>query len=191
MNPQLSNTAFHPTIRNLVVQAELGAKLDLLKIARNTWNVEYKYKPGSGIRENALIWKTRNPKTTAKVYGSGKIIVFNAKTMIEAEKAIKKFANILRKQKMKVQVKNLRLRYANVSINISKRIRLAALAITFHRFCWFEPELFPGLLFKLPEPECKIWIFTNGRMRIQGLKDIRESKTAFKKILDIVSPFIH
>lgn len=71
--------------------AHLGAQLDLHFIAANGRNVEYKPK-----RFAAAIMRIRDPKTTALIFRSGKMVCTGAKSETDSENAAKKYAKTLK-----------------------------------------------------------------------------------------------
>jgi len=79
-----------PTLQNIVSTVNLKCKLDLKKIALNARNTEYNPK-----RFAAAIMKIRNPKTTALVFSSGKMVCTGAKSEDESKTAAKKYAKTI------------------------------------------------------------------------------------------------
>jgi transcription initiation factor TFIID TATA-box-binding protein len=71
--------ADRPTLQNIVSTAKLGTTLDLNKVGLNGKNVEYKPK-----RFAAAIMRIREPKTTALIFKSGKMVCTGAKSEIES-----------------------------------------------------------------------------------------------------------
>ena len=72
--------------------AKLGAELDLKAVAMHGRNVEYKPK-----RFAAAIMRIREPKTTALIFKSGKMVCTGAKSEEESRKAAKDYAKQLRR----------------------------------------------------------------------------------------------
>lgn len=76
--PLTVNEEDTPKLQNIVSTANLtlnGQKLDLRQIALRCNNVEYKPK-----RFAAAIMRIRDPKTTALIFASGKMVCTGAKT---------------------------------------------------------------------------------------------------------------
>jgi transcription initiation factor TFIID TATA-box-binding protein len=106
--PQFNNTlAFlekkenEPKIQNIVSTAYLGSdKLDLREIARHCRNAEYNPK-----RFAAVIMRIREPKTTALIFNSGKMVCTGAKSETESLKAAKSYAkNITKSLRLKLSI---------------------------------------------------------------------------------------
>jgi len=81
-----------PTLQNIVSTAKLGANLDLYKIALEGRNVEYKPKHFA-----AAIMRIRDPKTTALIFRSGKMVCTGAKSELDSHTAAKNYAKQLKK----------------------------------------------------------------------------------------------
>jgi len=73
-----------PTLQNIVSTVDLKCKLDLKTIALNARNTEYNPK-----RFAAAIMKIRNPKTTALIFSSGKMVCTGAKSEEDSKKGSK------------------------------------------------------------------------------------------------------
>lgn len=74
-----------PTLQNIVATVNLSARLDLKTIALHARNAEYNPK-----RFAAVIMRIREPKTTALVFASGKMVVTGAKSEDDSKLASRK-----------------------------------------------------------------------------------------------------
>merc|ERR1712080_773999 len=81
-----------PVIQNVVATVNLSCKLDLKFIALKARNAEYNPK-----RFAAVIMRIRNPKTTALVFASGKIVITGAKSEQASKEAAHKYKRIISK----------------------------------------------------------------------------------------------
>lgn len=79
-----------PTLQNIVATVNLSARLDLKTIALHARNAEYNPK-----RFAAVIMRIREPKTTALVFASGKMVVTGAKSEDDSRLASRKYARIV------------------------------------------------------------------------------------------------
>lgn len=55
--------------------------------------------------------------------------------------------------------------------------------------CHYEPELFPGLIYKMENPKIVLLIFTSGKIVLAGGKTRRDIYTAFQKIYPVLFSF--
>jgi transcription initiation factor TFIID TATA-box-binding protein len=79
-------------LRNIVSTVNLGCKLDLKKIALQARNAEYNPK-----RFAAVIMRIREPRTTALIFSSGKMVCTGAKSEDDSRLAARKYARIVQK----------------------------------------------------------------------------------------------
>lgn len=81
-----------PTLQNIVATVNLDCRLDLKTIALHARNAEYNPK-----RFAAVIMRIRDPKTTALIFASGKMVVTGAKSEDDSKLASRKYARIIQK----------------------------------------------------------------------------------------------
>lgn len=93
-----------PQLQNIVSTANLGCALDLRQIAMNARNAEYNPK-----RFAAVIMRIRNPKTTALIFTSGKMVCTGAKSETESKTAARKYAKAIRKIGFEVNFKDFKI----------------------------------------------------------------------------------
>jgi hypothetical protein len=61
-------------------------------------------------------------------------------------------------------------------------IRLEGLAIQYQQMCTYEPEIFPGLIFRMVDPKVVLLIFVSGKVVITGAKKREDLTDAVDKI---------
>ncbi|EME26936.1 TATA-box-binding protein [Galdieria sulphuraria] len=173
-------------IVNLVCTVNLGVRnLDLKTIAIKARNAEYNPK-----RFQAVIMRVREPKTTALIFSSGKIVVTGAKSEEESKRAAKKFVVIVRKCGYE-EAKFSEFKVQNVvgTSAVDFPIRLEALAQAHTQFCTYEPELFPGLVYRMMEPKIVLLIFVSGKLVLTGGKTRKQIDEALEKIKNVLVTF--
>ena len=85
------NQDIQPKLQNIVSTANLGCQLKLRQIALQARNAEYNPK-----RFAAVIMRIKEPKTTALIFSSGKMVCTGAKSEEDSKKASRKYAKIIR-----------------------------------------------------------------------------------------------
>eukprot|EP00834_Sanchytrium_tribonematis_P001632 NODE_41_length_34096_cov_2.002235.p28 type:complete len:132 gc:universal NODE_41_length_34096_cov_2.002235:24921-25316(+) len=90
--PGANTNGIVPTLQNIVATVNLDCKLDLKTIALHARNAEYNPK-----RFAAVIMRIREPKTTALIFSSGKMVVTGAKSEEQSRLAARKYARIVQK----------------------------------------------------------------------------------------------
>ena len=125
---------------------ELKTPLDLRK-PTHARNAEYNPRKFS-----AVVMRLREPRCTALVFQSGKLVCTGAKSEAAAKRGARIYAAIIAKIGFPVQFTGFRLQNVVATVNVGFPIRLEALAFAHNTYASYEPELFPGLIYRLLEP---------------------------------------
>ncbi|PWA87221.1 hypothetical protein CTI12_AA134240 [Artemisia annua] len=173
-----------PTIQNIVSTVNLECKLDLQAIALQARNAEYNPK-----RFAAVIMRIRDPKTTALIFSSGKMVITGAKSEQSSKLAARKYARIIQKLGFPAKFKDFKIQNIVASCDINFPIKLEKLAPAHHAFSSYEPELFPGLIYRMKQPKIVLLIFVSGKIVLTGAKVRDETYTAFENIYPVLTEF--
>ena len=169
-------------IQNVVASASLDQKIDLLAIMKNFRNVEYRPKQFPG-----LVYRLKRPKTATLIFSSGKMVCTGAKSEKMARSAVRKVVRELKKggiiimNKPKTVIQNM-----VASANLGKRIDLEIAADLLDNVM-YEPEQFPGLIYRMSDPKTVLLLFASGKLVCTGGKSeemVHESVNKTYKILD-------
>jgi len=173
-----------PALQNIVSTVNLGCKLDLKKIALHARNAEYNPK-----RFAAVIMRIREPRTTALIFSSGKMVCTGAKSEDLSRLAARKYARVI--QKLGFQAKFIDFKIQNMvgSCDVKFPIRLEALVLAHQQFSSYEPELFPGLIYRMVKPRIVLLIFVSGKVVLTGAKVRAEITEGFENIYPILKSF--
>lgn len=177
--PELQLLEREPSIKieNIVATVTLDQTLDLYAIERSIPTVEYNPDQFPG-----LIFRLDSPKVTALIFKSGKMVVTGAKSTLELIRAVKKIIRTLRKKgivitgKPKIQIQNI---VASANLYVEVNLEKAAFLLEDNMY---EPEQFPGLIYRMNSPQVVLLIFSSGKMVITGAKSEDEVKDAVYKI---------
>jgi transcription initiation factor TFIID TATA-box-binding protein len=173
-----------PTLQNIVATVNLDCRLDLKTIALHARNAEYNPK-----RFAAVIMRIRDPKTTALIFASGKMVVTGAKSEDDSKLASRKYARIIQKLGFAAKFTDFKIQNIVGSCDIKFPIRLEGLASKHHPFSSYEPELFPGLIYRMIKPKIVLLIFVSGKIVLTGAKVREEIYQAFETIYPTLSDF--
>mmetsp|Transcript_36670 Transcript_36670/g.47374 ORF Transcript_36670/g.47374 Transcript_36670/m.47374 type:complete len:238 (+) Transcript_36670:15-728(+) len=170
-------------IQNVVGSCRIipeGNKLTLKTLATAARNTEYSPK-----RFAAVIMRLRDPKSTALIFESGKMVVLGAKEENQGKIAARKFARIVKLCdvcKCNVKVEGWKVSNMVAVANCNFPIRLEGLALAHLKFVSYEPELFPGLIYRLANPKITLLVFVSGKVVITGAKSQKDLKEGFEKL---------
>jgi len=169
------------TIQNIVASVTLDHKIDLISILKSFRNVEYKPKRFPG-----LVFRLKRPKTTTLIFGSGKMICTGAKSEKRARSAIKKIVGLLKEggiillSKPKIEIVNV-----VATIDLGERIDLE-IADSILENVMYEPEQFPGLIYRMQEPKAVFLIFTSGKLVCTGARSEGQVYEAVEKLYEML-----
>ncbi len=166
-----------PKLENIVSTVNFDCELDLRKIALHAKNAEYNPK-----RFAAVIMRIRDPKTTALIFRSGKMVCTGAKSESDSETAARKYAKTIKKLGFDVKFKEFTIQNIVGSCSVNFAINLEILQNQHQRFCTYDPEIFPGLIYRMEQPRIVLLIFCSGKVVLTGAKKREQLSQAFSKI---------
>lgn len=165
--------------------ANLGVRLDLKKIALKCRNTEYNPR-----RFGAVIMRLRDPRATALIFASGKICITGVKSTHNATLACKKFAYIIERVGFKPkEFMDFKVQNIVGTADVGFPIRLEGLVYAHSAFASYEPELFPGLIYRLVNPRVVFLIFVSGKVVITGAKKETDLSSALTKLYPVLLEF--
>lgn len=133
-----------------------------------------------------LIYRVKDPKTTFLLFRSGKVVCTGAKQLGHVKIAIEKVIRLIEKTGITV-IKEPEIVVQNIvaSADLGQPLNLNAIAITFGlEKVEYEPEQFPGLVYRLGEPKVVLLIFGSGKIVCTGGKKPQDIEAAVKKITE-------
>jgi len=153
------------SIVNVVATTSLDQKIDLLAIRKVFRNVEYRPKRFPG-----LVFRLKRPKTATLIFSTGKMVCTGAKSEKLARSAVRKVVRELKKQDI-IILKNPEIVVQNIvaSANLHGKIDLETAADVLDNVM-YEPEQFPGLIYRMRDPKTVLLLFTSGKLVCTGAK---------------------
>ncbi|EEB15045.1 trf2 protein, putative [Pediculus humanus corporis] len=172
------------TLQNVVATVNLMNELDLRKINFCTRNTEY-----NPSRFKGLVMRIREPKTTALIFRSGKIVVTGAKSEDAALLAARKYARIIQKLGFSIKFCSFKIQNIVGTCDVRFPIKLESLNQIHGQFSSYEPELFPALIYRLVKPRVVLLIFVNGKIVLTGARTQQDIQEALDIMLPILKSF--
>lgn len=173
-----------PTLHNIVATVNLECRLDLKTIALHARNAEYNPK-----RFAAVVMRIREPKTTALIFASGRMVITGAKSEEFCRLAARKFARIIQKLGFPAKFSEFKIQNIVGRCDVKFPVRLEGLAFSHGHFSSYEPELFPGLIYRMVKPKVVLLIFVSGKIVLTGAKVREEIYQAFENIYPVLTEF--
>ena len=165
-------------IVNIVVSTALEHDVPLEKMAATLSNTEYNPEQFPG-----LVLRIKDPKTSALVFSSGKVVCTGANTMEQVHQAIKKIIKALEKINIKITIDpEIHIQNIVASGAVGMDLNLNTLAMKLDN-TEYEPEQFPGLVYKLPADHATFLLFSNGKIVCTGCKTEDEVHRVVEKLV--------
>ena len=166
-------------IVNIVVSTDLEKEVPLEKMTATLPNTEYNPEQFPG-----LVLRIKEPKTSALIFSSGKVVCTGARNMAEVEKSIQNIIKSLKKLDIHVTIKpQITVQNIVASGSIGMDLNLNILGVKLPN-TEYEPEQFPGLVHKLRGTNATFLLFSNGKIVCTGTKTEQEVHEATDKLIE-------
>jgi len=168
-------------IENIVASATFAEKLDLDVIATSLEEAEYEPEQFPG-----LVYRLKNPKTATLLFRSGKANCTGAKNIEDVRKTIDIISEKLKKLDIDVY-KNIEIVVQNMvaTADLGGELNLDEVAVAFGlENVEYEPEQFPGLVYRVKEPRVVMLLFGSGKIVCTGGRNTEDVSTAVEDLLE-------
>jgi transcription initiation factor TFIID TATA-box-binding protein len=163
---------------NIVISTSLEHDIPLEKMAATLSNTEYNPEQFPG-----LVIRIKEPKTSALIFSSGKVVCTGARTIEKVHEAIKQIIKSLDKIGIKIKIEPvIKIQNIVASGSIGMDLNLNTLAMKLPN-TEYEPEQFPGLVYKLMEAKATFLLFSNGKVVCTGTKSEKEVHEALGMLI--------
>jgi len=148
------------------------------KLARTQPNTEYNPETFPG-----LVLRVKEPKSAVLVFSSGNLVCTGTKSVAQVKQVIAEVIKQLKKINVKVTIKpKITVQNIVASGTIDLKLNLNFLALEMEN-TEYEPEQFPGLVYKLVEPNATFLLFSNGKLVCTGTKNKAQLEDSMKQLL--------
>lgn len=166
-------------VENIVASTTLADQLDLDAIALALDGAEYEPEQFPG-----LIYRLKEPKTAMLIFRSGKANCTGAKNLNDVRTCINRVRDILDKSgvavydKPEITVQNMVAVY-----DLKTDLNLNAIAISLGlENVEYEPEQFPGLVYRIYDPKVVMLLFGSGKVVCTGARKIEDIQIAVDRL---------
>lgn len=169
-------------INNVVCSFSVRCHLNLRDIALKGFNVEFR-------RENGMVtMKLRKPYTTASIWSSGKITCTGATSEVQAKVAARRYSRCLEKLGFNVRFRNFRIVNVLGTCSMPWGIMIVNFSEKYKKDASYEPELHPGVTYKLYNPKATLKIFSTGSITVTAAS-VAFVQAAIEHIFPLVYEF--
>ena len=177
-------TEYNIKIENVVASTKLAEEFDLIKIESEFEGAEYNKKKFPG-----LVYRVTDPKAAFLIFTSGKVVCTGAKNVADVHTVIGNLGKKLNKIGQEtlddpdITVQNI---VASADLHAVLNLNAIAIGLGLENI-EYEPEQFPGLVYRIAEPKVVVLIFSSGKLVVTGgksPKDCEGGVEVVKKQLD-------
>src|SRR3972149_11061051 len=173
----MSKVQAQVSMENVVASATLNQKVDLNSVVKGYPGVEYRPEQFPG-----LVFRLKRPKAATLIFNSGKMVCTGAKSEKEARRAVIKVIKELKKGGIIIIGKpELKIQNIVASGILGGLVDLEKAAYTLEH-TMYEPEQFPGLIYRMVEPKVVILLFASGKLVCTGAKKEEDVYVAVDKL---------
>ena len=166
---------FNIKIENIVASTALNVRIPLEKIVEHLEGTEYEPEQFPG-----LVYRMKNPKAAALIFSSGKIVCTGARSITDVKKVVKKVVRMIKDAKLgepkkhSIQIENI-----VASAKLESKLNLDKIAFELEN-SEYEPEQFPGLVYRMKNPKVAFLLFSSGKIVCTGVRKVEDIETSVK-----------
>ena len=168
-------------VENIVASTSFADKLDLDAIAQSLEEAEYEPEQFPG-----LVYRLSNPKTATLLFRSGKANCTGAKNIENVKKTVEIIADKLRKmgievyknEELKIVIQNI---VAISDLETDLNLNEVAMGLGLENV-EYEPEQFPGLVYRIDDPKVAMLLFGSGKIVCTGARKTEDVSVAVEKL---------
>jgi len=156
-------------------------RLDLYEISKNFPICEYNPEKFPGV-----IMKFLDPKFTMLLFSTRKFVLAGLKESKNLDEIINKIVKKFKKKSIKLEIEDYKVQnvVSSGKLSVNKKsimIDLNLMALMFDN-SMYEPEVFPGLIYRVTDPYAVFLVFSTGSIVCSGSKSGPKTKIAFEKL---------
>jgi len=169
------------SIENVVASTGIDQELDLQSVAMDLEGADYDPEQFPG-----LVYRTQSPKSAALIFRSGKIVCTGANSTEAVHESLAIVFEKLRELQIPIEDDpEITVQNIVTSADLGTDLNLNAIAIGLGlENIEYEPEQFPGLVYRLDDPDVVALLFGSGKLVITGGKEPSDAEAAVDVITD-------
>lgn len=164
-------------IHNVVASCGTDSKIPLSRLAMELEGTEYEPEQFPG-----LVMRLQNPKAAALIFNTGKIVCTGTKSPLQAKEAVGNIVKKINSLGIDIsEINDLKIQNIVASANVGAELNLNQIAFQLEG-TEYEPEQFPGLVYRLNGPKTVFLLFSSGKVICTGGKSEEEVHESVKKL---------
>lgn len=165
-------------IENVVVSAALDVNINLSAVSEKFRITQY-----DPERFPGLVFRFKRPHTTILLFSSGKMVCTGGSSDREAKSGVLKVVEELNRAGIKAPVPDIFIRNIVASANLNRNVDLETAADILGNVM-YEPEQFPGMIFRLKRPKTVLLVFASGKVVCTGGTNEKVVREAVEKLYE-------
>ncbi len=160
-------------IENIVASGVIADSIDLAEVSKKIPSCELNTKRFPGA-----VYRIEKPKIASLIFSSGKVVLTGIRDKDALDDGLKLIIMSLKKAGVKTY-KEPKVAITNIvcSYDIGKYINLNKVVITLNlENIEYEPEQFPGLVYRIRDPKIVALLFSSGKIILTGGKNLDDIK---------------
>jgi transcription initiation factor TFIID TATA-box-binding protein len=159
----------------------MDQKVDLNAVVKGYPGVEYRPEQFPG-----LVFRLKRPKTATLIFSSGKMVCTGARSGKESRRAIMQVVKELKKGGLIILGKpDVKVVNVVASAVLGGKVDLEKTVVAVRR-TMYEPEQFPGLIYRMDEPRVVILVFASGSLVVTGAKKEQDVYDAVHRLHEML-----
>jgi len=181
----LCDTVATIEVQNIVASGRIADSLDLQALSLSMADEHVTYRPE---QFPGLVYRMKKPKVAILLFSTGKVVCTGGKSVEQAREAVGKVAETAAaagakvRDKLDVEIQNI---VATADLKRDFDLSLIATALL-SEGVEYEPEQFPGLVYRLKDPKAVILVFQSGKVVCTGTRTLEDAAQAVDRFLDAV-----
>ena len=165
------------TIQNVVASVDLGTKIDLILVSKQLEKAEYTPEQFPGV-----IVRLKEPKAAFLIFSTGKMVCTGGKSEEAVYEAVNTMVDMLNEigvgitQEPQITIQNM---VASASLGVEINLEVASFALD---NVIYEPEQFPGVIYRMRDPKVVLLLFGSGKLVVAGAKEKEDVYLAVEKV---------
>jgi transcription initiation factor TFIID TATA-box-binding protein len=158
-------------IENIVASGAIADSIDLTEISQKIPNCELNTKRFPGA-----VFRIDEPKIASLIFSSGKVVLTGIRDKNALDEGLKLIITAMKNAGVKT-FDEPRVAITNIvcSYDIGKYINLNKVVITLNlENIEYEPEQFPGLVYRIKDPKIVALLFSSGKIILTGGKNLED-----------------
>ena len=156
----------------MVITVKFSDRIDLNLLLKKLEGGEYEPNQFPG-----LVYRMEKPRVSFLIFSSGIMNCTGAANLNEAKNAIKKMLILFKQIGVKVYKPKIEIQNIVASAKLGARLNLDTIAFNLEN-SEYEPEQFPGLVYRMADPKVAFLLFGTGKIVCTGARNAKQIEKA-------------